>query len=521
VISTRLLIFAGLAISCAAAIPAAAAADDKETDPTQENSPAEPASAPAESLTSATPPTSQNSSSPPTNPVGSRKHPQIIRTSVPRLNYQPDSENLVERAENDISSAIVVGFGNELAIAWDTSECRWLYAWRGGFIERIESEVDSDSESTSDFETTTDIVGELIYLSTGPSPLSLAMGAAGGPHYFGHRMVEGVPEFLYTIGKLKVSERIFPSDDGTSIIQKFSVERHPVDLILAAPLSVGQKSDNDAAITVTNGTLKGDLIYVDEKKAGDFTLSHRIGGTLPLPGAAKPLPVARPVALPLLTQTDSTKAKPEIMPAAKSAPEVGPVPDPTPTPKPNTDTPPSLKEESKPAPAPPEKSAPIITKAQRYDRDILLTDPHIETGSLKTESTAFADRDFKFTQLPEEVIGADHVRTFDRDKYIPGDILSYQVELDRDATVWLMFDKRVNPLPKWIGKNFSSTGKIAVLDSGETFQVLRAEVDAGKLRLGPQDSGAGAHFYVIAAMAREADTPKGSPKSKTGKPESE
>ena len=510
--STRSIFLASVAISVAAAIPVLTA-DDRETEQAKETRQTPPAAesnekqAPApgaDDLPSAASSTAAPSSSSPPSPVGSREHPQVVRTAVPHLQFLPDEVNVVERAGRDIPAAIVVGFGNDLAIAWDTRECRWLYAWRGGFIEPIETESEEEGESS------TEIVGNLLHLSTGPAPLSVTMGAAGGARYFGHRMVDGIPEFLYTVGKLKVSERIFPSEDGSRIVQKFSVERQPVDLILAAPLSAevtsdkekagSRTEDSEAALTVTNGTHKGDYIYVDSKKAGDFTLSHRIGDPLPRPGAAKPRPVARSLAIPLLTRNDPETAKPDSMPTPKPAPEPEPQPKPKPKPKP--------KKETDPTPPPPGKSGPIITKAQRYDRDILLTDPHVETAALKPESTAFSDREFKFSQLPEEVVGADHVRTFDRDKYIPGDILSYQLELDSDATVWLMFDKRVKPLPKWVGKNFSNTGKIAALDSGETFQVLRANVNAGKLRLGPQDSGADTHFYVIAASARRADAPK-------------
>ena len=460
------------------------------------------------------------------SPAGSRERPQVVRTSVPQLVPNEENNRIVERADRDIPSAIVVGFGNDLAIAWDTRECRWLYAWQGGFIQRVEQANDEDH--TADFHRSTEITGELVHLNSGPAPLSVSMGAAGGARYFGHRMVDGVPEFLYTVGKLKVSEQIYPSEDGSGIVQKFSVERHPVDLILAAPFSSGrpeEKADDSAnrepSLSVTNGDLKGDYIYVDARKAGDFTLHHRIGEPLPRTDAPMSRPVARPVAIPLLTQADTTNATQTTMPPAESgqpptpAPQV--TPKPRPSPEPESDALPKPGEKkSKPAPAsiqPTEptvarKVAPVITKAQRYDRDILLTDPHVETGSLKPESTAFSDRDFKFTQLPDEIIGADHVRTFDRDKYIPGDILSYQLELDNEATVWLMFDKRVKPLPKWVGEGFTSTGKVAVLDSGETFQVLRADVGAGKLRLGPQDSGAGAHFYLIAASARSAPAPE-------------
>ncbi len=404
--------------------------------------------------------------------------------------------------------AIAVHFGGQLSIAWDTSECRWLYAWRGDFLDREQNSDDDDA---------TTIAGELVYLSDGPAPLSVTMGAAGGARYFGHRLIDGVPEFLYTVGKLKVTERIQPSDDGSEIIQHFSVERHPVDLILSVPLPPrGIDSEKANPITFTDGKREGegDFVIVPSEKAGDFTVSYRIGTALPRPDAPPPRPVARPVVMPQLTQVESASPTPATDAIPKPAEMAKNEKDATPSPKSKPTEAPLATSEPSPAPMPapsPAEPGPRIVKAERYDRDILLTDPHVRAGSLKAESTAFADREFKFTEVPDELIGADHVLTFDRDKYIPGDILSYRVELDRDATVWLLLDKRLDPLPKWATERFKDSGKTATIDSGETFRLFRADAAAGDMRFGSQDSGAGANFYLIAVTDSPPEKNKEAP----------
>src|SRR5690606_34239625 len=104
---------------------------------------------------------------------------------------------------------------------------------------------------------------------------------------------------------------------------------------------------------------------------------------------SKPAIKARPVILPSASPEPEPKTESKTMLLADAAPE----PDKT---SETSDTP--------PAPAPKAKAnRPIITRARRYDRDILLTDPHLEAGTMNKDSTAFSDRDFKFSELPDEL----------------------------------------------------------------------------------------------------------------------
>lgn len=467
-------------------------------------------------------------------PVGSVERPLIVRTFLPNLiansrlfpnhrpsaaatGYDPDSgrdtDTIIEPVVG-LPAAIAVNFGDTLSIAWDTVECRWLYAWRGGFL------------NINDSDPLPELIGDIVYLAQGNAPLSTSIGAdARQVKFYGYREVDGVPEFLYTIGILKVAERIQPGDDGKTIVQHFNVERNQFDLMLTAPSAIGNTNDkveenNDKkisahSISVTNGKLKGDFAMIPKKNATDFALVHTIGAALDRPDTSKD----RTPTKPLLTQN----SKPAIRATPVVLPSVEPEPDPTTTLEPEPDSKtmlvtdaaaaPSAKPDTSPAPDPATESAAmteadgsIIVRAHRYDRDILLTDPHVEAGAMKKDSTAFSDRDFKFTKLPDELIGADYVRTFDRDKYIPGDILSYRLQLGSDAYVYVLIDKRLDPMPKWVDQRFKDTGKLAALDAGRDFRdfrVLRTDADAGEFRFGPQDSGASAHFYIIAATPRQ------------------
>ena len=480
-------------------------------------------------------------------PVGTVERPLVVRTFLPNLiedpglfpNHRPgaaatgydpetgrDTDAIIEPVAG-LPAAIAVNFGDTLSIAWDTVECRWLYAWRGGFLK------------INDSDALPELIGDIVYLARGSSPLSMTIGAiAEQVKFYGYRDVDGVPEFLYTIGGLKVAERIQPGDDGKTIVQHFSVERNQFDLVLAAPSAPASdaataKKKSAHSISVSNGKLDDNFAIIPKKNAGDFALVHTIGAPLERPGGSegktqtiplltqnsKPPIKARPVILPTATPTATPLPAPASEPASEPASDAKTMvaADATLTPDAQPDTPASTEKKADPSPKP-DADTPIIARARRYDREILLTDPHLETGAMNKDSTAFSDRDFKFTQLPDELIGADYVRTFDRDKYIPGDILSYRLELGSDASVYVLIDKRLDPMPKWVDKRFKDTGKTAALDAGRDFRVLRADADAGEFRFGPQDSGAGAHFYIIAATPRGAGAKA---KAEGGKPKAE
>jgi hypothetical protein len=66
-------------------------------------------------------------------------------------------------------------------------------------------------------------------IAEGPHPISLCLGAIGRPRYFGFRLVEGTPEFLYTYGQLSVEERFAISDDGRSVLQTFKITSNAMD----------------------------------------------------------------------------------------------------------------------------------------------------------------------------------------------------------------------------------------------------------------------------------------------------
>lgn len=116
----------------------------------------------------------------------------------------------------------------QVGYAWDPLECRVLFAWRGKEMS------------------------DLRFVAEGPAPFAATIGAWGPPDYFGYRMVEGGPEFLYYYGRLGVAEKIRPKADGSGLEQHWEVSQADHGLQVVVPerwvprvkASTGSWSDN-------------------------------------------------------------------------------------------------------------------------------------------------------------------------------------------------------------------------------------------------------------------------------------
>ncbi|MCB1086826.1 MAG: hypothetical protein KDM63_07260 [Verrucomicrobiae bacterium] len=171
----------------------------------------------------------------------------------------------------------------EISFAWDPVECRLLFVWKGKAIT------------------------DLVAIAEGPAPLSATVGTFGAPQFFGYRFVNGVPEFLYRLGRLAVEERIQPSPDGATLIQHWRVHQSDFDVMLALPERWKE------AATCSEGTWKDGFIKIPKEKAGDLALTWQLGKAPGLPLLPEPwlkaiasLPGASPKAPSPPAKTDSS-----------------------------------------------------------------------------------------------------------------------------------------------------------------------------------------------------------------------
>lgn len=115
---------------------------------------------------------------------------------------------VVVKAEKGVAGAIAVNHGPEFSYVWDSTECRLLYAWRGGFLD-MNTYWGKEPGAYRPKMYVPLLMGYVVYRASGPLPLAKESDPA--PKFLGYRMVNGGPEFRYQIGTKIYRETILPS----------------------------------------------------------------------------------------------------------------------------------------------------------------------------------------------------------------------------------------------------------------------------------------------------------------------
>lgn len=177
-------------------------------------------------------------------PMGSVETPFVLRTFFPdpglgrevlanhslgfrARKYSPgkgDVEGFVDPIPG-IPAAIGVNFGPGFSFCWDTTECRLLYVWSGGFLDMTNYWGKPESGRRKGFGYIPELVGEIFYLASGSHPLGIFDSYTDNirPEYKGYKLVEGVPEFSYRVGEIEVHVRIEPGEKPMSFAKHYRV----------------------------------------------------------------------------------------------------------------------------------------------------------------------------------------------------------------------------------------------------------------------------------------------------------
>jgi hypothetical protein len=111
----------------------------------------------------------------------------------------------------------------------------------------------------------------------------------------------------------------------------------------------------------------------------------------------------------------------------------------------------------------------------------------IVPGGLRDGALAFADTFDEWSAVPEELVGADQVRTFAVDRYNWWMTLTLQVS--KPSELFVFIDQR-NPVPQWVLESFVDTGKTILLNFKPN-----------------QTSPRVAHQYPYSVWSRRIETP--------------
>ena len=122
--------------------------------------------------------------------------------------------------------------------------------------------------------------------------------------------------------------------------------------------------------------------------------------------------------------------------------------------------------------------------------------------SLQRGVTVYADRQYTFTEIPDALAGATHLRTHNDDKAnFDAEFLRFQTNLP--AVLYLAYDGRTAP-PKALTAGMEKTDMMLKISNGESFPVYRRMVEAGEVVLaGNKAGGSGGESMYQVFLTKE------------------
>lgn len=144
------------------------------------------------------------------------KYDPATRQDVTKKETDPATGKTVETpivipSLKGIAGAIAVNQGRDFSYVWDSTECRLLYVWRGGFFD-MDTYWGKEPGSGRPKVYLPLIMGHLVYRASGAMPLARPGDPA--PVFLGYRMAGGAPEFRYKLGSRVYREKITASSVG-------------------------------------------------------------------------------------------------------------------------------------------------------------------------------------------------------------------------------------------------------------------------------------------------------------------
>lgn len=152
-----------------------------------------------------------------------------------------------EGETKELQDAFMIGAVKSTHAAfWDPVSCRLLGALNLEESTAPSEPAEGEEEAPSPY----------TLLAAGAHPLNGSKGTFENPKYFGFRLVNGRPEFLYTFGGLQIEEQVWLEDDGLVLKERFHVKGSKSGYTLTFPAewkerceaSVGEWKENQLIV---------------------------------------------------------------------------------------------------------------------------------------------------------------------------------------------------------------------------------------------------------------------------------
>jgi hypothetical protein len=131
--------------------------------------------------------------------------------------------------------------------------------------DKEDSDEESESESAKNSPPS-----PFFLIASGPSLLSSTAGGSGDSSFFGLRLVEGKPEFLYQQGSLLIEERLWLENGGDSLQQHFAFREMDTPLVVKVPEEWRER------VTADRGEWKDLTLTVPREEANELRLTYRL-----------------------------------------------------------------------------------------------------------------------------------------------------------------------------------------------------------------------------------------------------
>ncbi len=202
----------------------------------------------------------------------SPESPLVLNVARQRLkNFLTDETVLApykaaDGSYRDLISTFTIGTpSGHFAVFWDSETCRLLGAL--DLESPPKSVVSGDSSEGEDNPASSPYP----LLAEGPHPFNRTGGFYGEPAFFGFRMSNGVPTYLYTCGNLVIEERIWLADGGDTLKQMFTI-RDP-----KSPVSYSVPEAWKERVGASVGEWKDNVLTIPKDEASEFLISYRLG----------------------------------------------------------------------------------------------------------------------------------------------------------------------------------------------------------------------------------------------------
>lgn len=152
--------------------------------------------------------------------------------------------------------AVAVGLPGGVSCSFDARGCFVRAIWTGGFLDAARDWIGRGGNGAT-------VIGSVFYTNANTFPLRFAGAEDAVVQYRGYRVSKlGYPTFLYTVGKIQVSQSIRCNSAKTGLLQEFTINGAPGDVTYVHP--------GKGVATSSNGRFSGNELQLKRARTIKF-----------------------------------------------------------------------------------------------------------------------------------------------------------------------------------------------------------------------------------------------------------